>query len=547
MLNDGAANAEWTTSRRYVLERDGYACQICGHSVRSELDVHHRMPRSIRVDHSPANLITLCDACHASVHLNLQMGLAQSMIRRWALRMAKFLDRTGELPEDTSEIALALQALGKSALRPGQLDIILAVLRGENVLAVRPTGSGKSVCFQVPALLSPGTALVIEPLKALMKDQVKGLHQLHLPATFINGDLAPEERRLRYAHLKNGTWKFLYLAPERFDIETVRDPTEQERLSSFRPRFLVIDEAHSISQYGKGFRPSYANLGEIRQRLGFPQVLAFTATADAKTRNEILNSLGVPDATVIVESPDRPNIALARVHVGKDSPERFHIVARLLNEVKNGRAIIFVPTVRVGEAVKRGMAAVGVDLEFFHAKAETANWRDNVQGRFDGRIEPNIRSIIATSAFGMGLDIPDIRLIIHWQYPFSVEEYLQGFGRAGRDGKQSLAVLFRDPANDKGLLDFMVKRQEGDDQTDRRQDLEVIDLLVGDQRSCFRQGLLDRMAGVRTQRLTLAMRLLKWALEVRQKSRKSSSCCDVCDRSLADRVKAGSVAPLVGA
>lgn len=546
MSDSDSASAEWTTSRRYALERDGYACQLCGHASRSELDVHHRMPRSIRIDHSPANLITLCDACHAGVHLNMQVSLAQTMIRRWAIRVAKMLDRKGELPEDTAEISLALHALGKSHLRPGQLDIILAVLRGDDVLAVRPTGSGKSICFQVPALLDPGTTLVIEPLKALMKDQVKGLHDLHLPATFINGDLSPEERRLRYALLENGTWKFLYLAPERFDGDTVRDPSEQERLSRFRPRFLVIDEAHSIAQYGRGFRPEYAKLGVIRRRLGSPQTLAFTATADSRTRAEILTSLGSPNATVIVESPDRPNIALARIFVGKDDPERYRIVAQLLQKLQHGRTIIFVPTVKIGEVVQQELSKFGVVLEFFHANAGSATWRDNVQGRFDGRIEPTIRSIVATSAFGMGLDIPDIRLIIHWQHPFSVEEFLQGFGRAGRDGKQSLAVLLCDPLKDKSLLNYMINRQVGDDRSVRQRDLEIINRLVRDRRTCFRRNLLDQLTDARPQRRSIAMRLLKWALEIRQKSQRSSSCCDVCDRGLSTRLKAGSVEGLVG-
>lgn len=158
-------------------------------------------------------------------------------------------------------------------------------------------------------------------------------------------------------------------------------------------------------------------------------------------QRRVCESLGIPDATVIVESPDRPNISLVRLGYTRDDPKRKEVVARLLSELAGGRAIIFVPTVKIGEQVQAALRAQGVDLEFFHARAGDPAWRDNVQGRFDGRILPAIDAVIATSAFGMGLDIPDIRLVVHWQHPFSVEEYVQGFGRAGRDGKRSLAVL----------------------------------------------------------------------------------------------------------
>ncbi len=159
----------WPAARHAALVRDGYRCAKCGAANRSELDVHHRMPRSIQVDHSAANLITLCDGCHATLHLNLQVGLARGVIERWAVRLARVLDFYHELPTSEIDFGPLLHALGKQKLREGQLPIILAILAGKDVLAVRPTGSGKSLCFQIPVLLRPGTGLVLEPLKALMK------------------------------------------------------------------------------------------------------------------------------------------------------------------------------------------------------------------------------------------------------------------------------------------------------------------------------------------------------------------------------------------
>ncbi|HVA08725.1 MAG TPA: DEAD/DEAH box helicase, partial [Acidimicrobiales bacterium] len=322
---------DWPVARRAALARDGFRCQKCGASNRSELDVHHRMPRSIKVDHSAANLVTLCDGCHASLHLNLQVGLARRVIQRWAVRVARLVDFRDELPKTIQDLGPVLGVLGKSTLRDGQLPVILAILAGENVLAVRPTGSGKSLCFQVPALLKPGTALVIEPLKALMKDQVRGLHDLQLPATFISSDVPLGERRQRYDLLEEDTWKFLYMAPERFDRGFISDEAEYDRLIGFRRwNYLVIDEAHTVSQYGDGFRPIYAKLAAIREQLGSPPVLAFTATASPDMRDRLCESLGIPGAKVIVENPDRTNISFTRLAYSKDNPKRMEIIARLL-------------------------------------------------------------------------------------------------------------------------------------------------------------------------------------------------------------------------
>ena len=296
------------------------------------------MPRSIKVDHSAANLVTLCDGCHAGLHLNLQVGLARRVIERWSVRVARLVDFHGELPKTNLDLGPVLQMLGKARLRDGQLPVILAILAGRNVLAVRPTGSGKSLCFQIPILLNPGTGLVIEPLKALMKDQVRGLHALQLPATFITSDVPLGERRRRYDLLEAGTWKFLYVAPERFDRNVIRDTSEYDRLIRFRPNYLVIDEAHTVSQYGDGFRPIYAEIAQIRELVGSPPALAFTATASPEMQLRVCESMGIPDAAIIVENPDRANIALVRLPCSKDDPQRIEIVMSLLSKVTPGRA-----------------------------------------------------------------------------------------------------------------------------------------------------------------------------------------------------------------
>jgi len=499
------------------------------------------MPRSIKVDHSAANLITLCDGCHASLHLNLQVGLARRVIQRWAVRVARLIDLHGELPKTNLDLGPVLQVLGKTKLRDGQLPVILAILAGKNVLAVRPTGSGKSLCFQVPILLSPGTGLVIEPLKALMKDQVQGLHSLRLPATFISSDVPLGERRQRYDLLEQGTWKFIYMAPERFDPNVIRDTSEYDRLIRFRPNYLVIDEAHTVSQYGDGFRPIYAELARIRELVGSPPVLAFTATASPEMQLRVCESLGIPDATIIVENPDRANIALVRLAYSKDDPRRIEIIMRLLAKLTTGRAIIFVPTVKEGERLQRELRLRGVDLEFFHSKARDPAWRDNLQGRFDGRILPTVNAIVATSAFGMGLDIPDIRLVVHWQHPFSVEEYVQGFGRAGRDGKRSLAVLFTDERQDSKLLNYMVDKDDTPTRAQRLDDIAEMAELANTTNWCFRESLVTHLVGDTKPRRSWAMRILNWAFGEKMDIEHSQGCCDHCSPSLPADVAQGRI------
>lgn len=287
---DGAPDS-WQQIRREALERDAFTCVDCGLTATSaELDVHHRIPRADGGPDELANLVTLCDGCHGRRHPNLQVALSRRFIEAWAVRLARILDVRGDLPKDMPNLGPALRVLGKEALRDGQLRPVLAALRGESVLVVRPTGSGKSLCFQLPTLLTPGTAFVLSPLKALMSQHASELQRLKIPATFLNGDLGPEEKSLRYGLLERNFLKFFFCTPERFDPEMVR-LEEVSRVTAFRPNFLVVDEAHCVDRWGKDFRPNYGRLADVRQRLGAPPVLAFTATAGPAARQVILESI----------------------------------------------------------------------------------------------------------------------------------------------------------------------------------------------------------------------------------------------------------------
>ena len=309
----------WQRVREQVLGRDSHSCQDrSGTPCEGELHVHHLIPRAVGGADEASNCIALCRAHHAARHPTLQVSLSRRIVERWALRLSHWLDFSGELPAETRALSAAMHLFGISRFKPGQLEVVLAALRGESVLVVRPTGSGKSLCFQLPAILSaPPFTLVLSPLKALMSDQVEGLHRRQLPATFINADVTGDERKARYELLDQGALSLLYVAPERFD-PNMANRKEAARLAEKPPRFLVVDEAHLVDRWGHDFRPSYGQIASLRKQFGDPPVLAFTATAGARTQERIIDSLGVPDARVVVSDANRPNIALCRLREPSD-------------------------------------------------------------------------------------------------------------------------------------------------------------------------------------------------------------------------------------
>jgi ATP-dependent DNA helicase RecQ len=539
----GGGDRAWKAIREAVLARDENMCFQCHVRFESaDLDVHHLIPRKQGGADDPANLVALCDGCHAARHPSLQVGLARRILERWAIRVATLVDRDQLVPESAEQLRDVLTALGVKRLREGQLEPILAALRGESLIVIRPTGSGKSVCFQVPALAHAGTALVISPLKALMADQVAALQEKRIPATFINSSLGPSEKDARYALLEKGVFKLLYCAPERFSSQLVR-AEEVERISRLRPSFLIIDEAHCIDRWGRAFRPDYARLGELRHRLGNPPVLAFTATAGPRAQDRILTSLGAGDGNVFVSDVDRPNISLVRLSVkswGQTkrelNPERANIIATMLGNLQVGKAMIFVPTVNVGERLQTLLHGEGVDLPFYHSKMGAQNERDSILGRFTGRLDPPLRAVICTNAFGMGIDVPDVRLVIHWQQPASIEDYLQEFGRAGRDGRAAVAVLFTNARaeDDLFLLDYMAERAVEKAKPNERKEL-LADIRSESRRmsglarstGCFRAELQRELCGERGKP-PWALRILDRVFATRERVKQGRFCCDHC-------------------
>jgi ATP-dependent DNA helicase RecQ len=545
----------WQAVRQVVLARDNWTCVECGEQPpQEELDVHHLVPRAAGGRDVAGNCVVLCDGCHAGRHPNLQVGLARRTIESWALRLARWLDVRRELPAETQALDAGLHLFGVDRFREGQLEAVLAALKGESLLVVRPTGSGKSLCYQMPAILKGQPAsYVVAPTKALMVDQAMGLHRRKLPGTFINSDVGKAEKEARYEMLEQDAWAMIYFAPERFGGLVNRN--EIARLTRYRPSFLVVDEAHCIDSWGQDFRPDYGRLGALRQALGNPPILALTATAGVETQARILQSLGIPEARVLLSDVDRPNIALVRV-LERSNAERARIVARLLANL-DGRALIFVPTKNVGADVQAAMAAVGHELPFYHGQLPK-NERDSLQARFSGQHEPPLTALITTNAFGMGVDIPDVRLVVHWQHPATVEDYLQEFGRAGRDGLPAVALLFSTGPSETGLLAAMAKfttdgavkkgtltQLEADAALERRVErIDQMQVLVAQQSHCFRAELNEVLQGrPRKRRRSLSRWLLDLVFSRRVRVIPAGVCCDHCHPGLVGQARAGTLAP----
>jgi ATP-dependent DNA helicase RecQ len=336
------------------------------------------------------------------------------------------------------DLDAALASLGHAAFRPGQREAIDTLLSAGRALLVAPTGGGKSLCYQVPALVLGGTTLVVSPLISLMQDQVAALRARGIPAAFLASTLDPGAIRDRLDGLARGAYRLLYLAPERLS-----SPDLRHRLSALRCPLLAVDEAHCISEWGHDFRPDYMQLGELIRELAPRHVLACTATATPVVRDEIVARLGLPsDTPQLVRGFARPNLALRAVEVAgerdRDSAADAAVAEALAAPgAGRGTAILYATTRRRAEEAGARLAAAGWRAVVYHAGLDAAA-RVRAQEAFsEGRAEV----ICATNAFGMGIDRPDVRAVVHHGPPGSIEAYYQEVGRAGRDGEPALGLL----------------------------------------------------------------------------------------------------------
>lgn len=314
---------------------------------------------------------------------------------------------------------------GYDGFRPMQEEIITAALEGKDVLAIMPTGGGKSICFQVPGLMRDGITLVVTPLIALMKDQVQNLNDRGVRALAIHAGMSRHEVDLALNNAAYGDYKFLYLSPERIGTQLFRSYIDVLDVS-----FIVVDEAHCISQWGYDFRPDYLRIGELRERIDAP-VIAVTATATPSVAQDIMERLGFKEKLLLKSGFERPNLS----YIVRQVEDKYSQILNVCNGVP-GTGIVYARNRRKCEELSAFLRAQGVSASFYHAglggqaRAERqAAWKSGA-----------VRVMVCTNAFGMGIDKPDVRFVVHYDLPESPEAYFQEAGRAGRDGKRSFAV-----------------------------------------------------------------------------------------------------------
>ena len=345
----------------------------------------------------------------------------------------------------TDAVASLRQHFGFEDFREGQREVIGSILEGKDAVVVMPTGSGKSLCYQLPALILDGVTLVVSPLIALMKDQVDALRARGLPATFINSSIPESEQLARIDALRRRELKLVYIAPERFRSSRFNSTLQQIPISLF-----AVDEAHCISTWGHDFRPDYLRLRSVIRSLGTVQTLALTATATPYVRSDIIQQLGLNKPQTFVSGFDRPNLSIEVVHTERER-EKIARIRSLARELR-GSGIIYASTRKAVEQVGSKLKALDLKVTEYHAGMTDAQ-RVRAQDEFmNGRTQ----MIVATNAFGMGIDKPDIRFVVHYQMPGSIEAYYQEIGRAGRDGLPSTCVLLFNYA-DKNTHDFFIE------------------------------------------------------------------------------------------
>ena len=344
------------------------------------------------------------------------------------------------------------KVFGYDSFRPGQEEIVSRLLAGQDVLAVMPTGAGKSICYQVPALLLPGITIVVSPLVSLMKDQVGALVQAGVAAAFLNNSLTDNQKALMLRRAREGWYKIIYVAPERLEMPGF------QRFAQERPISMVtVDEAHCISQWGQDFRPSYLRIRAFVDGLpSRPVVGAFTATATAHVRDDIREQLALQKPYEVTTSFDRPNLYFeTRRALPSQKPKE--LLDLVLKEGSNA-GIVYCSTTRQVDETARLLQSRGIRAAAYHAKLDADTRRQNQ----DDFLYDRVQVMVATNAFGMGIDKPNVRFVIHYNMPKDLESYYQEAGRAGRDGQPARCTLLYSGTDVRTIRFFIEKEMEAD-------------------------------------------------------------------------------------
>ena len=421
----------------------------------------------------------------------------------------------GEPPTDPLLEALDTH-FGYTSFREGQREIVEAILDGENVFAVFPTGHGKSLCYQLPALMLDGITIVISPLISLMKDQVDALREQGIDSVaLINSTQTWEEYQNELARLRRNEIKLLYISPER-----LRSRRFLDLLNAFPISLFVIDEAHCISQWGRDFRPAYLSLRDTVDILQPGVIALFTATAPPEIQEDILSVLNIPTPRILTQGIGRPNLKLV-VQQNEDDDEKYqqlekfltdqapnHLPVRLGNlKISPKSGIIYAGRRRETEEIADFLQRRGFRADFYHAGLEPHE-RTRVQDAFFDDSGNGLDIVVATNAFGMGIDKPDIRYIVHWTLTGTLEEYCQEVGRAGRDGEDALCLLLF-CNDDRGLHEWFIKENAPDKQSLLKL-LKVIENFKGSERyRAMSNDELEWMSGSKATKIHVCLSYLE--------------------------------------
>ena len=355
---------------------------------------------------------------------------------------------------------------GYDSLRPGQQELIEGILQRKDVLGIMPTGAGKSLCYQVPALMLDGITIVVSPLISLMTDQVKALNQAGVHAAYINSSLTENQIRTALFYAAQGRYKIIYVAPERLNTMRFLEFACQVDIS-----MVTVDEAHCISQWGQDFRPSYVGIADFLAQLPKrPVVSAFTATATERVKQDIMGSLRLQNPVTVVTGFDRPNLFF-RVVTRKGGKETDNSVLNYVKKHEDESGIIYCATKKNVDKIYELLRQYGIEAGHYHAGLSLEERKKNQ----DDFTYDRIRVMVATNAFGMGIDKSNVRYVLHYNMPQSLEYYYQEAGRAGRDGEEAECVLFfskQDIMINKRLLEYKSTESIESDPQVRRNDYQ---------------------------------------------------------------------------